>query len=61
MVFFSGNTTTCRWFHSFLADKEVGRPDNHCPHLGKHEEDPDGKIKCTMDECKKGMRLLLKL
>lgn len=32
-IYFNGNTTICRFFHLLLA---LGRPANHCPHVGKN-------------------------
>src|SRR5579863_802896 len=31
-IYFNGNSSICRYFHSLLA---IGRPQIHCPHAGK--------------------------
>lgn len=38
-VYFNGNTSTCRFFHTLLA---IGRPSVHCSHAGK-----TGNAKCV--------------
>ena len=31
-IYFNGNTSVCRFYHSLLA---IARPEHHCPHSGK--------------------------
>lgn len=46
----AGDTLACRWTHAILTD-EAMRPDVHCFHMGPHNPDPDGKLKCHDLEC----------
>ena len=47
---FAGNTMSCRWMHSILAQDGL-RPEVHCFHMGPHHADLHGKIKCHDKEC----------
>eukprot|EP01047_Picozoa_sp_COSAG01_P021925 COSAG01_NODE_1287_length_10887_cov_17.346924_11_plen_966_part_01 len=47
---FAGNTLSCRWMHSILAQEDL-RPDIHCFHMGPNKPDPKGNVKCHDDEC----------
>jgi len=44
----AGHTTACHWTHMYLSDL---RPEVHCYHSGKDVLDPDGKRKCSMEQC----------
>lgn len=46
----AGDTLACRWTHVILSHEKM-RPDVHCYHMGPNLPDPNGKIKCSDEEC----------
>jgi hypothetical protein len=54
-----GNTTFCKWKHSFMVPF---RPHHHCPHTGTgHISDDHGEFQCVQEDCDRSTSIFEKV